>query len=120
MSAGGGILSRRDVRTQPGVLTPGTDLKIARPEGAEDIRSAVSCLRTNRLVTTFYRPFSIPNPADAVCNSDLAEYSNTPARTASRRDAGGPTLHHSSRPDSRTSTRTQCPSRPRSSSALTY
>src|SRR5258708_20383667 len=99
MSAGGGILSRRDVRTQPGVLTPGTDLKIARPEGAEDIRSAVSCLRTNRLVTTFYRPFSIPNPADAGCNSDLAEYSNTP------------TLHHSAPPASRTSTRTKCPFR---------
>jgi hypothetical protein len=23
------------------------------------------------------RPFSIPNPADAGCNSDLAQYSNT-------------------------------------------
>ena len=27
------ILSRRDYRTQPGVLTPGTDKKGARPEG---------------------------------------------------------------------------------------
>src|SRR5258708_24407639 len=78
ISPGGGSLSRRDVRTQPGVLTPGTDLKIARPERAEDIRSAVSCLRTNRLVTTFYRPFTIPNPAHAGCNSDFAEDSNTP------------------------------------------
>ena len=33
-----------------------------------------------------------PNPADAGCNSDLAQYSNTPARNASRSDAGGPTL----------------------------
>ncbi len=120
ISPGGGSLSRRDVRTQPGVLTPGTDLKIARPEGAEDIRSAVSCLRTNRLVTTFYRPFSIPNPADAGCNSDLAEYSNTPARNASRSDAGGPTLHHSARPDSRTRTRTKCPFRAGSFSVVNY
>src|SRR5260221_10690906 len=95
ISPGGGSLSRRDVRTQPGVLTPDTNQKIARPEGAEDIRSAASCLRTNRLVTTFYRPFSIPNPADAGCNSDLAQYSITP------------TLHHSAWPDSRTRTRTK-------------
>ncbi len=26
------------------------------------------------------------------CNSDLAQYSNTPARNASRSDAGGPSL----------------------------
>jgi hypothetical protein len=67
ISPGGGSLSRRDVRTQPGVLTPGTGQKIARPERAEDIRSAASCLRTNRLLTTFYRPFragsfSVVNP----------------------------------------------------------
>ena len=41
------------------------------------------------------------------CNSDLAQYSNTPARNASRSDAGGPTLHHSAGPDSRTTTRTR-------------
>jgi hypothetical protein len=35
------------------------------------------------------RPFSIPNPADAGCNSDLAQYSNTP------------TLHHSITPSLR-------------------
>ena len=29
-------LSRRDYRTQPGVLTPGTDSKTVRPEGAAD------------------------------------------------------------------------------------
>jgi adenosylcobinamide-phosphate synthase len=77
ISPGGGSLSRRDVRTQPGVLTPGTDQKIARPERAEDIRSAASCLRTNRLLTTFYRPFragsfSVVNPglkprAESLC-----------------------------------------------------
>jgi adenosylcobinamide-phosphate synthase len=108
ISPGGGSLSRRDVRTQPGVLTPGTDLKIARPERAEDIRSAASCLRTNRLVTTFYRPFSIPNPADAGCNSDLAQYSITP------------TLHHSARPDSRTRTRTKRLVRAGSFSVVNY
>jgi adenosylcobinamide-phosphate synthase len=75
-SPGGRSLSRRDVRTQPGVLTPGTDQKIARPERAEDIRSAASCLRTNRLVATFYRPFSNPDPLRG-CNSDLAQCSNT-------------------------------------------
>jgi adenosylcobinamide-phosphate synthase len=77
ISPGGGSLSRRDVRTQPGVLTPGTGQKIARPERAEDIRSAASCLRTNRLLTTFYRPFragsfSVVNPglkprAESLC-----------------------------------------------------
>ena len=30
----------------------------------------------------YYRPFSIPNPADAGCNSDLAQYSNTPSLRA--------------------------------------
>src|SRR3984885_14049529 len=66
ISPGGGSLSRRDLRTQPGVLTPGIDQKIARPERAEDIRSTV-CLRRHRFVTTFGRPFragsfSVVNP----------------------------------------------------------
>src|SRR6266436_4479595 len=51
------------------------------------------------------RPLSIPSPAHAGCNSDLAQYSSTPARNASRSDAGGPTLHHSAWPDSRTRTK---------------
>jgi len=38
---------------------------------------------------------STPNPADAGCNSQLAQYSNTPI------------LHHSAWPDSRTRTRTR-------------
>src|SRR5258707_6524581 len=38
------------------------------------------------------RRVSIPTPAGAGCNSDLAQYSNTPARNASRSDAGGPSL----------------------------
>ena len=29
-----------------------------------------------------YRPLGIPNPADAGCNSDLAQHSNTPTRRA--------------------------------------
>jgi hypothetical protein len=40
-------------------------------------------------------PFGIPNLAVARCNSDLAQYSNTPA------------LHHSAWPDSRTRTTTR-------------
>ena len=45
--------------------------------------------------TVFVRTTSsIPTPQHG-CNSDLAQYSNTPARNASRNDAGGPTLHHS-------------------------
>jgi adenosylcobinamide-phosphate synthase len=66
ISPGGGSLSRRDARTQPGVLTPGIDQKIARPERAEDIRSTF-CLRRRRFVTIFCRPFragsfSVVNP----------------------------------------------------------
>jgi hypothetical protein len=41
------------------------------------------------------RPESTPNPADAGCNSKLAQYSNTPI------------LHHSAWPDSRTRTTTR-------------
>src|SRR5258707_7341435 len=52
------------------------------------------------------RPSSIPNPLRG-CNLDWAQYSNTPARNASRSDAGGPILHHSARPDSRTRTTTR-------------
>ena len=33
----GVILSRRDLRTQPGVLTPGEHQKTARPKGAVDM-----------------------------------------------------------------------------------
>jgi hypothetical protein len=36
------IVSRRDYRTQPGVLTPGIDQKTARPEEAGDIRCTFS------------------------------------------------------------------------------
>src|SRR5260221_11262274 len=50
-------------------------------------------------------PLQHPYPLRG-CNSGLGQYSNTPARNASRSDAGGPTLHHSARPDSRTTTRT--------------
>src|SRR5260370_33960606 len=42
------------------------------------------------LSTNIGRPFSTSNPADACCNSDLAQYSHTPI------------LHHSAWPDSRT------------------
>src|SRR5258708_34961488 len=49
-------LSRRDCRTQPGVLTPGNDKNLTRPEGAEDIRLAIPG-SANRLGATLYRPF---------------------------------------------------------------
>ena len=87
-------LSRRDNRTQPGVLTPGTDKESARPEGAEDI-VPLAHLSMQALGTTLYRPFSTSNPAAAGCNSDLAQYSHTPI------------LHHSAWPDSRTTTTTR-------------
>ncbi|MBV9875603.1 MAG: cobalamin biosynthesis protein CobD [Verrucomicrobia bacterium] len=51
-----GSLSRRDVRTQPGVSTPGIDQRMTRPERAEDTRSTF-CPSTRSSVTTFYRPF---------------------------------------------------------------
>jgi len=47
------------------------------------------------LADTQNRPESTSNPADAGCNSQLAQYSNTPI------------LHHSAWPDSRTRTRTK-------------
>jgi hypothetical protein len=36
------------------------------------------------LVVPQKRPESIPNPADAGCNSDLAQYSNTPSLRVAR------------------------------------
>jgi hypothetical protein len=48
-------LSRRDLRTEPGVLTPGTDQKMARPEGAEDIRSLLRST-TRKLLTILCHP----------------------------------------------------------------
>jgi len=53
-----GNLSQRDVRTQPGVLTPGIDQKIGRPERAEGFRSGF-ILSSHRSVTNFYRPFRV-------------------------------------------------------------
>src|SRR5580692_4735957 len=68
-------LSRRDYRTQPGVLTPGTDIKDVRPEiGGREV-SALDAERDPQPI--FCRPFSIPNPLRG-CNSDLAQNSNTP------------------------------------------
>ena len=50
------ILSRRDYRTQPGVLTSGTDKKGTRPEGGG--REAFSVLECRtRFSTNFCRPF---------------------------------------------------------------
>jgi hypothetical protein len=49
-------LSRRDNRTQPVVLTPGSDKESARPEGAEDT-VPLAHLSMQALGTTLYRPF---------------------------------------------------------------
>jgi hypothetical protein len=100
-------LSRRDNRTQPGVLTPGTRKKRPalpvrrssgnvgrRRKGAEDI-VPLAHLSMQALGTTLYRPFSTSNPAAAGCNSDFAHYSHNPI------------LHHSACPDSRTRTSTK-------------
>ena len=53
-----GSWSRRDVRTQPGVLTPGGDQEITRPERAEDICGPRFIWSTSvHLKHRFYRPF---------------------------------------------------------------
>ena len=41
------LLSRRDYRTQPGVLTPGAGQKAARPEGAVGSAPQISTAITN-------------------------------------------------------------------------
>jgi prepilin-type N-terminal cleavage/methylation domain-containing protein len=70
-------VSRRDSRTQPGVLTPGKDPKNAPPQrgGRVGISQIPNSLYLQRPICL---TFSIPNPADAGCNSDLAQYSKTP------------------------------------------
>jgi hypothetical protein len=50
------ILSRRDYRTQPGVLTPGNDQKTVRPEGAKENPFRVSSSLHSLLATPPYRP----------------------------------------------------------------
>ena len=59
-----GSLSRRDVRTQPGVLTPGADQEITRPERAEDICDPRFVWSTSvDLRHRLYRPFSFFVPS---------------------------------------------------------
>ena len=84
-------VSRRDSRTQPGVLTPGTDPKNAPPQrgGRVDISQIANSLYLQRPVC---RPFSTANPLRG-CFSDSAQYSNN-----------SPTQPHFS--STRTSTRT--------------
>ena len=60
------ILSQRDLRTQPGVLTPGKHQKTARPKGAVDM--GLKLRRSKHgFLTTLYRPvgagpFLLGNP----------------------------------------------------------
>jgi len=70
------ILSRRDWRTQPGVLTPGKGQKTARPKGAVDIGPKFRGSK-HGLLTTLCRPvgagpFRLGNPglkprAESLC-----------------------------------------------------
>jgi hypothetical protein len=90
-----GFLSRRDNRTEPGVLTPGTDKKTSRPEGGG--RSVVSdlCRRS---------------PNKAPIRTSCAPSGRQPA---TRVQFGfGAELQHSARPQahlSSTRTSTACP-----------
>jgi len=83
---------------RPGKVRPELALK-GRPNrlGATRHHTIVDNDTCGSKLTHFGRPFSNPNPADAGCNSDLVQYSNTPI------------LHHSAWPDSRTRTRTKAP-----------
>jgi hypothetical protein len=59
------ILSQRDYRTQPGVLTPGKDIKGVRTEsGGREGSSAADAERDPQRI--FCHPFSIPNPRSRV------------------------------------------------------
>jgi hypothetical protein len=106
--------SRRDLRTQPGVLTPGTRPITNRPEGAEDGNSdlpfvwSISPYVKHR----FYRPFRTSNPLRG-CNSDLAQYSHTPVLPPATLRVAMRAGHHSAWPDSRTRTTTRTRTRTR-------
>jgi hypothetical protein len=56
-------------------------------------RGALQYGRAAGMLQAWSAPSGNPNPADAGCNSDLAQYSHTPI------------LHHSAWPDSRTRTK---------------
>jgi hypothetical protein len=53
----GWFLSRRDLRTQPGVLTPGTDQHSDSPEGARENLLSIGFVLTPLLRQPFCRPF---------------------------------------------------------------
>jgi hypothetical protein len=56
-------LSRRDERTQPGVLTPGIHSCNGPPcRGGRLLYSTLFWLTHRHSMQRFYRPFSIPNP----------------------------------------------------------
>jgi hypothetical protein len=86
-------MSRRDLRTPPGVLTPGTDPKNGPPQrgGGVGVSQEWNERKSSSLIC---RPFSTSNPIRE-CNSALAQYSHAPI------------LHHSAWPDSRTRTATR-------------
>ena len=86
-------LSRRDNRTQPGVLTPGYDPKNSPPQrGGREFYP--SCPLTNESPNLYLSPLQHLQPATRVQLGlgAILQHSSTPARNASRSDAGGPSL----------------------------
>src|SRR5258707_6049012 len=65
--------------------------KTPRPEGAVEPVRRVCRVDQWSADHKYLPPLQHPYPLRR-CNSDLAQYSNTPARNASRSDAGGPSL----------------------------
>jgi hypothetical protein len=55
-----GFLSRRDKRTEPGVLTPGSDKKTSRPEGGGRTVATNSANVPKQSVNHDLRPFTAP------------------------------------------------------------
>ena len=103
-------LSRRDYRTQPGVLTPGTDRKGTRPEGGG--REAFSVLECRtRSSTNFCRPCGAGPYCQCVLGLKPQAQSYSPFGTKnSIRSKYLSTFskpHHSVRKESRTTTRTR-------------
>src|ERR1700722_3593629 len=101
-------LSRRDYRTQPGVLTPGTDIKDVRPESGGREVSALDAEGDPQPI--FCRPFRAGPFCQCVLGlkpqaqsySPFGTMNSTPPKYLST--FSKPHHHHSAWPDSRTRT----------------
>jgi hypothetical protein len=108
------LLSQRDNRTEPGVLTPGIDTKMPRPEGAAVIRPSLH-KSTDRLARPFCRPFG----AGLLCPDNLGLKPQAESRSPfgtevkSRQRSKSPKLRYSVRLQSTTA----CPTEPKLYSA---